>query len=68
MEVGRDRAHALLDADADAGGTSIDTADVYGDGRAEQWIVEETVVELPIVVLPSQAPAQFADALAPEKF
>jgi aryl-alcohol dehydrogenase-like predicted oxidoreductase len=40
MEVGRDRAHALLDAYADAGGTSIDTADVYGDGRAEQWIGE----------------------------
>jgi len=38
LEVDRERAHALLDAYADAGGTFIDTADVYGDGLSEQWI------------------------------
>ena len=38
IEVDRDRAHALLDAYAAAGGTFIDTADMYGEGRAEQYI------------------------------
>ncbi|NIC00158.1 aldo/keto reductase [Halobacterium sp. R2-5] len=40
VEVGRDRAHDLLDAYADAGGRFIDTADMYGSGRAEQYIGE----------------------------
>lgn len=39
-EVDRDRGHELLSAYADAGGNFIDTADVYGDGRAEEWIGE----------------------------
>lgn len=39
-EVGRERAHELLNAYADAGGNFIDTADVYGDGRSEEWIGE----------------------------
>jgi aryl-alcohol dehydrogenase-like predicted oxidoreductase len=38
IEVGRDRAHELLDAYAAAGGNFIDTADMYGDGRAEEYI------------------------------
>jgi aryl-alcohol dehydrogenase-like predicted oxidoreductase len=38
VEVGRNRAHDLLDAYADAGGTFIDTADMYGEGRAEEYI------------------------------
>ena len=40
VEVGRDRAHDLLDAYADAGGRFIDTADMYGEGRAEEYIGE----------------------------
>ena len=38
VEVGEERAYELLDAYADAGGNFIDTADKYGDGRAEEWI------------------------------
>lgn len=38
FEIDRDRAHELLSTYAEAGGTFIDTADVYGDGRAEAWI------------------------------
>ncbi|SFG44797.1 Predicted oxidoreductase [Halopelagius inordinatus] len=40
IEVGRERAHELLDAYADAGGTFIDTADMYGEGRSETYIGE----------------------------
>ena len=40
IEVGRGRAHELLDAYAGAGGRFIDTADMYGAGRAEQYIGE----------------------------
>jgi aryl-alcohol dehydrogenase-like predicted oxidoreductase len=40
VEVGRERAHDLLDAYADVGGRFIDTADMYGAGRAEQYIGE----------------------------
>lgn len=38
LEVDRGRATRLLDAYANAGGNFIDTADVYGDGRAEDWL------------------------------
>ena len=38
VETGEERAYELLDAYADAGGNFIDTADKYGDGRAERWI------------------------------
>ncbi|WP_224449169.1 aldo/keto reductase [Haloprofundus salilacus] len=38
LEVGRDRAHRLLDAYAEAGGNFIDTADMYGEGRSEEYI------------------------------
>jgi aryl-alcohol dehydrogenase-like predicted oxidoreductase len=38
VEVGKERAHDLLDAYADAGGNFIDTADVYGGGRSEEYI------------------------------
>ena len=38
IEVGEARAHDLLDAYADAGGNFIDTADMYGDGRSEEYI------------------------------
>jgi len=40
IEIGRERAHELLDAYADAGGRFIDTADVYGGGDSERWIGE----------------------------
>lgn len=38
VEVGEKRAHELLDAYADAGGNFIDTADMYGEGRSEEYI------------------------------
>lgn len=38
VETVEERAYELLDAYADAGGNFIDTADKYGDGRAEAWI------------------------------
>jgi aryl-alcohol dehydrogenase-like predicted oxidoreductase len=38
IEIGRDRAHDLLDAYAEHGGRFIDTADMYGDGRSEEYI------------------------------
>jgi aryl-alcohol dehydrogenase-like predicted oxidoreductase len=38
VEVDEERAYDLLDAYADAGGNFVDTADKYGDGRAEEWI------------------------------
>ena len=38
VETDEERAYDLLDAYADAGGNFIDTADKYGDGRAERWI------------------------------
>ncbi len=38
VETGEARAYDLLDAYAAAGGNFIDTADKYGDGRAERWI------------------------------
>ncbi|MFB6154786.1 MAG: aldo/keto reductase, partial [Haloferacaceae archaeon] len=40
IEVGRERAHELLDAFAAAGGNFVDTADMYGEGRAETYIGE----------------------------
>jgi aryl-alcohol dehydrogenase-like predicted oxidoreductase len=40
IEVGRDRAHELLDGYEAAGGNFIDTADMYGDGRSEEYIGE----------------------------
>jgi aryl-alcohol dehydrogenase-like predicted oxidoreductase len=40
LEVGRERAHDLLDAYADRGGRFVDTADVYGSGRAEEYVGE----------------------------
>ncbi len=38
VEIGEKRAKTLLDAYADAGGRYIDTADVYGGGKSEEWI------------------------------
>ncbi|MFC4986932.1 aldo/keto reductase [Saliphagus infecundisoli] len=38
IEVDEERAYELLDTYADYGGNFIDTADKYGDGRAEEWI------------------------------
>jgi aryl-alcohol dehydrogenase-like predicted oxidoreductase len=38
VEIGEGRAHDLLDAYADHGGRFIDTADVYGGGKSEEWI------------------------------
>ena len=40
IEIDREGAFELLDAYADRGGRFIDTADMYGDGRAERWIGE----------------------------
>ena len=39
-DVSREEAFAVLEASADAGVTFFDTADVYGDGRSEQFIGE----------------------------
>ncbi|NUR73337.1 MAG: aldo/keto reductase [Hamadaea sp.] len=39
-EVAADDAEAVLQAAVDAGVTFIDTADVYGDGRSEQFVGE----------------------------
>ena len=38
VETDETAAYELLDAYEDAGGNFIDTADKYGDGRAETWI------------------------------
>ena len=38
LEIGEQRAHELLDAYAEHGGRYIDTADVYGGGKCEEWI------------------------------
>jgi aryl-alcohol dehydrogenase-like predicted oxidoreductase len=38
VEIDEDRAYELLDAYEAAGGRFIDAADVYGGGKAEQWI------------------------------
>lgn len=38
VEVSEQRAYELLDAYVDLGGTFIDTADMYGDGKSETWI------------------------------
>ncbi|MFB6110507.1 MAG: aldo/keto reductase [Halodesulfurarchaeum sp.] len=38
IETDRDQAHELLDTYEAAGGRFIDTADMYGDGRAESYI------------------------------
>ena len=38
VEIGESRAHDLLDAYETAGGRYIDTADVYGGGKSEEWI------------------------------
>ena len=38
VEIDEERAHELLDAYDEAGGRYIDTADVYGGGKSEEWI------------------------------
>ena len=38
VEIGEQRGHELLDAYEAAGGRYIDTADIYGGGKAEEWI------------------------------
>jgi len=38
LEIGEERAHELLDAYEAHGGNFIDTADVYGGGKSEEWI------------------------------
>ncbi|USZ68780.1 aldo/keto reductase [Halorussus salilacus] len=38
VEIDEDRAYELLDAYEAAGGRFIDAADVYGGGKAEEWI------------------------------
>ncbi|QLD90287.1 aldo/keto reductase [Natronomonas salina] len=38
VEIDEERGHELLDAYEAAGGRFIDTADVYGNGKAERWI------------------------------
>ena len=40
VETGREEAHELLDAFAEAGGNFIDTANGYGGGKSEEWIGE----------------------------
>jgi len=38
LEIDREQAHRLLDTYEAAGGRFIDTADMYGNGRAEQYV------------------------------
>ncbi len=38
VEIGEERGKELLDAYETAGGRYIDTADIYGGGKAERWI------------------------------
>ena len=38
LEIGERRGYDLLDAYEAAGGRYVDTADVYGGGKAEEWI------------------------------
>jgi aryl-alcohol dehydrogenase-like predicted oxidoreductase len=38
VEIDEERAYELLDAYEEAGGRYVDTADVYGGGKAEEWI------------------------------
>ena len=38
VEIDETRAHELLDAYESAGGRYVDTADVYGAGKSEEWI------------------------------
>jgi aryl-alcohol dehydrogenase-like predicted oxidoreductase len=38
IEIDEGRAYDLLDTYADHGGRFIDTADMYGDGKCEEWI------------------------------
>lgn len=40
VPIGKERSHALLDRYASRGGNLIDTANVYGEGRSEQYIGE----------------------------
>ena len=40
VETGREAAHDLLDTFDEHGGNFIDTANVYGDGKSEEWIGE----------------------------
>lgn len=40
LEISRERGHELLDSYEAAGGRTIDTADVYGEGDSERWIGE----------------------------
>lgn len=40
VEIDRERAQKLLDTYESAGGRTIDTADVYGQGDSERWIGE----------------------------
>ncbi|MFW5965822.1 MAG: aldo/keto reductase [Halodesulfurarchaeum sp.] len=40
IEIARSQAHRLLTAYAEAGGRFIDTADMYGSGRAEAYVGE----------------------------
>jgi aryl-alcohol dehydrogenase-like predicted oxidoreductase len=37
-EIGQDESHALLDRFAEAGGTFVDTADAYSEGRSEEIV------------------------------
>ena len=38
VEIGEERAYELLDAYEAVGGRYIDTADIYGGGKSEEWI------------------------------
>src|SRR3712207_9206673 len=67
----RDEAHAMLDRFLDAGGTFIDTADVYGDGESERtlapWLAnrrDEVVIATKVRMKVSDPPGQ---GLAPDR-
>jgi aryl-alcohol dehydrogenase-like predicted oxidoreductase len=66
-----DEAHRMLDRFLEAGGTLIDTADVYGDGRSEEvlapWLAEhrgEVVIATKVRMEVSEPPGS---GLAPDR-
>jgi aryl-alcohol dehydrogenase-like predicted oxidoreductase len=67
----RDEAHRMLDRFLEAGGTFIDTADVYGDGRSEEvlapWLAphrDEVVIATKLRMKVSDPPGS---GLAPDR-
>ncbi len=67
----REEAHRMLDAFVDAGGTFVDTADVYGDGTSEETLAPWLARRRDDVVLATKVRFEVSDpggaGLAPER-